>query len=465
MLHSCSMADWSMVRGSRPERPMEGDPRGTAESLERQIELAFRPGVFIQDQMCFSFVSGLEEVAAQIGTLANTDPVRATAQYETFLAGCHEKADELDDSSGSFGQFVCGLICGWILARQASGGDADGTARRLLAWMDNDPYGFCHRIEKDVARAFDRAGLAAFEGQVRSRFEAAITAEPAEGTEYLRRHWGGVLRAIYLEEKNVAAYIALAEQTGLSAQDCYSVAALLASDDKLEEALAWVEPGLERIAPQQSGYELARLQRELWVRLGRADEALAAAWAGFQKHPGKHTYNDLMTFVPEADRSVWHGKAMDAAKTADLHSLVELLVETNEMERLAERVRGTTDETLEHLSHYTSEPAAEKLEENQPGLAARLWRAQGMRIVNAGKSKYYDAALSDFERAKGCYQRAGLAAEWEETVRQVRARHYRKTGFMSGFEALAAGSRRTLQASFLERAKARWGGWRGRDDS
>jgi len=41
----------------------------------------------------------------------------------------------------------------------------------------------------------------------------------------------------------------------------------------------------------------------------------------------------------------------------------------------------------------------------------------------------------------------------------------RKTGFLSGFEALAAGSRPGDQPSFLERANAWWGGRQGRDDS
>jgi uncharacterized Zn finger protein len=276
-----------------------------------------------------------------------------------------------------------------------------------------------------------------------------------------------VLRAIYLKQENVTAYIALTEQIGLTAQDCHAVATLLATDGKPEDALAWTDRGLElaQTTPRWAGaeHDLTRLQRELWVRLGRGDEALTAAWASFQKHPGEHTYEDLMKFVPEADRSAWHEKAMDAAKNADLGCLIELFVETNETGRLAELVRGTADETLEHLSHYTTEPAAERLEEIQPGLAARLWRAQGMRIVNAGKSKYYDAALSDFESAKCCYERAGLAAEWEAIVRQVRARHCRKSGFMPGFEALAAGRHRTRQASFLERAKVRWGARYGRE--
>jgi hypothetical protein len=59
------------------------------------------------------------------------------------------------------------------------------------------------------------------------------------------------------------------------------------------------------------------------------------------------------------------------------------------------------------------------LEKGHPDLAARLWRAPGMRIANAKKSKYYDAALSNFERARDCYQRAGLAVEWEQIVRRV----------------------------------------------
>ena len=87
------------------------------------------------------------------------------------------------------------------------------------------------------------------------------------------------------------------------------------------------------------------------------------------------------------------------------------------------------------------------------------------RSTATGKSKYYDAALSNFERARRCYQQSGLAAEWEETSRQVRARHHRKTGFMSGFEVLAAGSNRGGRPSFLERAKTHWGGRQGRNDS
>ena len=327
--------------------------------IENEIELALSPGAFIRDGACYSFVSGLEEVAARIDALTGTEPARAAGLYETFLAGCYEKAEELDDSSGSFGPFARDLICRWVKARQTMGADPNETAARVLAWMDDDPYAFCCQIEKDLTKAFNKAGRAAFEKLIGARFEAA----PAQ-PEYNRRRWSEVLRAIYLAQRNAAAY----------------------------EALAWVERGidLDRKTPHgfAAGYDLLRLQRELLAKLGRGNEALDAAWIEYGKNPSKYGYDDVMQFVPNAQRAVWHEKAMDAAKGAGLHSVMELFVEAKEMERLADLVRGTTDDALEIVSHYATEPAARKLEKTHPGLAARLWRAQGMRIVEARKSKY-----------------------------------------------------------------------------
>jgi len=68
-----------------------------------------------------------------------------------------------------------------------------------------------------------------------------------------------------------------------------------------------------------------------------------------------------MKFVPKNERTAWHKKAMDAAKGDDLGSLMELFIETKEMKRLAELVRGVADEGLEKVSHISTEPGAEKL--------------------------------------------------------------------------------------------------------
>ncbi len=111
---------------------------------------------------------------------------------------------------------------------------------------------------------------------------------------------------------------------------------------------------------------------------------------------------------------------------------------------------------LQGASHFATEPAAKALEDARPELAARLWRAQGMRIVEAGKSKYYDVALGDFMHAKQCYERAGLEFEWARTVQLVSDRHCRKTGFISGFRAVVSGAYSRESLSFLDRAKNNW---------
>ena len=46
------------------------------------------------------------------GARVATDPGLALTLYETFVAGCTEKPDEVDDSSGEFGSFVVSLVGG-----------------------------------------------------------------------------------------------------------------------------------------------------------------------------------------------------------------------------------------------------------------------------------------------------------------------------------------------------------------
>ncbi len=446
---------------------MTRNPRALTKQMERLIESTLMPGHYISHHADLSFVEELGVVERQLAGLISTDPAQAVSLYETFLAGCYEKAGEIDGSSGRFGQFVGELHCGWIKARQAAGANPDETAARLLGWMEDDPYGFCYRLEEDAAKAFNRVGLAAFVKQIRARFDAAATITPRPGEpvglspDSVRRRWGEVLRPLYLRRKNVAAYLALAETMGLTAEDCRALASMLAARRKAEEALSWVERGiaLAKQAPHGSmaAYDLAALQRVLLVKLGREKEALDAAWAQYREHPSRYSYDDLMKYVPRGERQAWHQKAIEAATGADLHALIELLLETKELERLAEAVGQRTDHALENVSHFATGSAAQKLEKTHPGVAARLWCAQGMRIINAKKSKYYDAAVSNFERARRCFERAGGMADWQRVVEKVRTEHRRKTGFMSEFERVVAGPPSIEKPSFLERAKKRWG--------
>jgi uncharacterized Zn finger protein len=328
--------------------------------------------------------------------------------------------------------------------------------------MEDDPYGFCHDLERGVVKVLDKKGLEVFVRQVRSKFESALTQDNEEKhfPSYERRRWGGVLKTLLAAQRNVDAYIALCEQTELEPKDCKTIAELYRSRRHPEDALSWVDRGLE-IARSDSGksyeeYELRELKRALLVKIGRPKDALQSAWSEFEAHPSTFTYKELMRYVPAKEKIVWHQKAMAASEEGDLSSQIELWLEKKENDRLVSRLHRATDEELEDLNHYWTQPVAHKVERSHPDVSARVYRALCMRIVNAGKSKYYDAALGHTERAKKCYTKANCDADWQAVIADVRKRHFRKKGFMDGFEDIVTDAPNQVEPCFLERAKARW---------
>ncbi|MFH1532403.1 MAG: DUF6880 family protein [Pseudomonadota bacterium] len=428
--------------------------------LERAIEEAMRPGDFIGYRQSWDFVRDIEEVAARVVKLIRRGHATdAVPLLETFIAASYEKAEEIDDSSGSYGMFVQTLFCDWVRARNAAKAPPEETAELLLAWMERDDHGFCYELERDLVKVLNRRGLRAFAAQVRARLDAAAPDDRGP-TGFPRRRWTAALKSILAAQGDAEAFVALAEEGSLGSADCNVVAGIREARGAFEDALAWVERGLalaENERYSSATYELKKRQRALLLQLGRADEAIAAAWADFERAPGRCGYETLMELVPEAERAAWHDKAMDAADRGDLSSVIGLLVETREVDRLAARIGGAGGDQLERMSHSVSVPAAELLSEEHPAVAARVFCAQGLRIVNAGKSRYYDAALGYLLRARESFATAGLQQRWEAIVVEIRRAHGRKRSFMPGFERVAGGGPAAEpQPSFLERARSRW---------
>lgn len=242
------------TRKARPDQnprlAMTRKPRALTRQMERLIETALMPGRFVAYNTSFSFVRDLEAVEQRLAKDLSMDPPQAVALYETFLAGCYEKAEEIDDSSGSFGQFVGELHCAWIKAGQAAGAGPNDIATQLVGWMEADPYGFCHDLEKDAAKVLNTAGLTALVNQIRERFDAAGTMKVPEeslrgNAVYARHRWSDALRTLYAAQKDVEAYLALAQEMGLTAADCHALATILIARRNTTEALRWVEHGIE----------------------------------------------------------------------------------------------------------------------------------------------------------------------------------------------------------------------------
>lgn len=428
--------------------------------MDRAIESALQAGHFIGWNQGTAFVSGLKNLEREIAALSANSPARAAALYEAFIAACNLKAEEIDDSDGEFGMFAGNLFRGWIQARQAAGADPGATAETLLAWMKNDDYGFCNELGSDAVKVLDSAGMAAFEQAVRARFEASCGKQEQNTGHYIRDQWGQILRSIYAQQRNVEKYLDLAARTGLTQTDCETIATMLQAKRKPNEALSWIERGIEmeNAGSFKAGtsYKLVEMRRALLAKLGRGREALDSAWAEFQAHPSKFTYDELIRYFPKSERGSWHEKAMAASEQGDLASLIELWLGVKETERLVERLNRVSDAELEGLSHYVAEPAAKHLARTHPAVAAKVFCALCVRTLSAAKSKYYHEALANLEEARRCYQAAGLEERWRELVTEIRREHHRKSGFMPGFEAIVTGKRARVEPSFLDRARTQW---------
>ncbi|MFH1999836.1 MAG: DUF6880 family protein [Planctomycetota bacterium] len=425
---------------------MSNRKRKPIDPLETAIELALRPGSFISYNASWSFVREAGEVADNIEKVIKKQPERAAHLFEIFIAACHEKAEEIDDSGGNFGMLVDDFFCGWIKARQTAGADPDETAKRLLAWMEDDPYGFCHDLEREAVKVLDTRGLDAMSAQVRSKFEAALVdnEKTEQPPSYARRRWGGVLKTLLAARGKIDAYIALCERTDLGMKECRVIAEMYRTRRRPKDALAWIERGLK--TSQTDGresfgaHELRDMKRTLQAKLGRSQDALESAWSEFEAHPSTVTYQELMRYVPAKEKRAWREKAMKASEKGDLDSQIELWRRQKETARILARLGRATDKELESLGHYRAEKTARTIERSHPGIAARMYRAQCMRVVNAGKSKYYGEALEYIERAGKCYAEAGLDEDWEAVVADVRARHARKKGFMVEFDKIVSGA-------------------------
>src|SRR5207247_8889174 len=109
--------------------------------VERLMEKALRPDRFIDYRISWEFVGGLEEVEREIDRLIKTQPHQAVELLETFIAGCYEKAEEIDDSSGSFGMFVGDVFCAWMEARQAAKAAPHDPDNQHSGWLSSEASG------------------------------------------------------------------------------------------------------------------------------------------------------------------------------------------------------------------------------------------------------------------------------------------------------------------------------------
>jgi tetratricopeptide (TPR) repeat protein len=362
--------------------------------------------------------------------------------------------------------FFQDLFLSWIKARQQAGHAAEETVGNILNWMENDDYGFCYDIEKEVAKVLNKAGFLLFRQHFQDRFEEAFAPFESKEARFIYDYPADVylnantLKDIYVVKKDVKAYLSLCGKVGTTPKDCENIASLQKTKKHYEDALTWAEKGLklekEREWGNQSSYQLTGIRQELLNKLGRREDALESAWTEFIKYPSNIGYDRLRKYIPKEDFHHWHEKAIQEAKKNSLSAFTEICTATKEWGRLSEHILDVEHDKLEKIGHYTTEAAAKGLAKKHGQAAAKIYAALGMRIIRSGKSKYYGYALEHFRNARKFYEKAGCVQMWLSLVDRVRKDHSRKYSFIGDFEEIAAGHRLEPPESFAKKAKKRW---------
>ena len=257
-------------------------------------------------------IEGIEAVRAKIAPLMEMgegEARRAAALLETFIGGCYEKSEEIDDSSGRFGQLVEQLLR--LDPRPAGGGSGVGRDGGGASLLDgDDDYGYCHLLERQAVGARSRGAR---------RLRARRTGWAERGRQEVLRpaEEGRDPQGDLPSAARCRCLRGPVRGGGVGAEDCEALAQM---------CLARRRPGRPRL-----GRARTRLEKEgrfpnrpswglpassaILRKLGRSEEALASAWEHFRLAPSVYAYEDLMKFVAKGDRAEWHAKAM-AASTA-----------------------------------------------------------------------------------------------------------------------------------------------------
>ena len=181
------------------------------EAIEQALDL----GRFISYNQSWDFVRDLEEVKGKIDALVEQGEAQnAVGLYEIFISGCYEKAEEIDDSGGNLGMFAQSLFISWLKARQKAKYRADETVKYIINWIKNDNYGFCYKIEKDLAQTLNKEEFLLFRKHFQDQFNTAFAPFKDQGPKYIYDYPPevyrvvDVLKEIYIAKKDVNPIVA-----------------------------------------------------------------------------------------------------------------------------------------------------------------------------------------------------------------------------------------------------------------
>lgn len=450
------------------------------EDYTKKIERVLRFDRYIKYDMAHEFIEGLEDVHSEIMKIESDNPEDKANLIEAFIVGGLEKTGEIDDSGAHLAMFIDGLFQSLIVALRETNIPKEEALKRVLAWSNRDDCGYCDNVEEEMLRVLNEQEVMAYRNMIEGNILRELEEANKDNNESIsgnnpfssnnkkvnRCHsqQAAILKELYKKQNDENAYIKLCDNSIWEISDYYEMALIYENQQQFAIAFDWLSKGMSGVAanphhPCSSNME--RMSRRLLLKLGRWQEAIEKAWEKFIEYPSVFKYQDLGECWPldddkdkESVKVEWYQKALAIIdENASLDNKIEFYLQFNEIELLTKFVANASDEQLGQIGHNRGEKMAVLLKDQYPLLAARVYRAQGMRIVENKKSKYYDKAAEYLYLAKQLYCQNGQAKEWDKIVNTILVEHKRKSGFMAEFNNVLNDQPPRRVPSFQERVQ------------
>ena len=334
--------------------------------------------------------------------------------------------------------------------------------RKLSHWINADGIGFFSDLESTVIRVLSREYREALEGELKRRLNTVAEEAPETRRreqcriESDRRHAIATLKTLYVKTKSTAALIAFCEQYGADQKDCFDLGTIFFGRQLFERALEWAEKGLRLKEERYSKeYELKELRRKILKNMGRGTDAVADAWAEFEKHPSIDSFGSVLESATKREHADLKAKALQLFDRSELREAAVALHRLKELDQLAARLDTEKNKALQSIFYGDAIPIAESLSKKYPKQAARLYLAQAPEILDGKRAKAYHHTQDYLQSAEILLEQCGEAATWSDFVAGICREHSRKSSFMPGFEKIVAGEGPPREPTFRERIAKR----------
>jgi tetratricopeptide (TPR) repeat protein len=412
---------------------------------EKKIELSLAFGYFISWREAYSFCQELEGVLNELSDYAKENPKSALPLFKIFIAGCLEKANELDDSGGNLGMFLDDLFLKWTWCCEASEMPKEEYLQNLKHWLTVDEMGYCYDLENTIIPALGERFQKALEKDLASRIKY-------EEDQFRKESLFKTLKRLYVHSKDLPKLIDFFKKHGGTREDCYHIAQIFFEKNELDEAFFWAEEGLKLPESASSLNDLEDLFRKILIARGQREEAVRHAWLSFEKYPSDYTLRIVFEIALPKEHPALKQKAIEIFEKSTLKPALEGLFHLGEIERLVFHLSKAKDSDLQNeLFYMDAVEIASAISEKFPKQAARLYTAQALRILSEKRSKAYPYALDYLQKVKALLESSGESDGWNRLAIEISQEHRRKSAFMPGFKEVVAGEGAPREPNFRER--------------